>query len=107
MWKILTHCKTVPYKTAFLSRGGRVEEQTYGIFGIQTRTVSKSRSSGYIVTVEVEGYKVNMLIDTGTVVSIGPEQIYKDHLSHLPLKKARGLRSYSGDKLKLLGEVTV
>ena len=48
-----------------------------------------------------------MLIDTGAVVSIVPEQIYKDHLSHLPLKKARDLRSYSGDKLKLLGEVTV
>ena len=57
--------------------------------------------------VTVEGHKVNMLIDTGAVVSIVPEQIYKEHLSHLPLRKARDLRSYLSDKLKLLGEVTV
>ena len=79
---------------------GEVEEQTLGLFGIQT--VSKSVSSGYMVTVGVEGYEISMLIDTGAVVSIVPEQIYKEHLSHLPLRKTRDLRSYSGDKLKLL-----
>ena len=86
---------------------GEVEEQTYGLFGIQTCAVSKSVSGAYMVTVEMEGHKVDMLIDTGAVVSIVPEHIYKMHLSQLPLRKARDLRSYSGDKLNLLGEVTV
>ena len=48
-----------------------------------------------------------MLIDTGVVVSIVPEWVYKKYLSHLSLRKARPLRSYSGDKLNLLREVTV
>ena len=33
--------------------------------------------------------------------------MYRKHLSQLPLKEARELRSYSGDKLDLLGELTV
>ena len=56
---------------------------------------------------EVEGHKVDMLIDTGAVVSVVPEWVYKKYLSHLSLRKARPLRSYSGDKLNLLEEVTV
>jgi len=84
---------------------GEVEEQTFGLYGIQT--VTKTGSSGYVVTVDVEGHKVAMLVDTGAVVSIVPEQIYRKYLSHLPLRKARDLRSYSGDKLKLLGKITV
>ena len=48
-----------------------------------------------------------MLLDTGAVVSVASEQIYKKYLSHLPLREARNLRSYSWEKLKLLGEITV
>jgi len=79
---------------------GEVEEQTFGLHGIQT--VTKTGPSGYVVTmdVDVEGHKVAMLV---AVVSIVPEQIYRKYLSHLPLRKAWDLRSYLGDKLNLLG----
>jgi len=63
-----------------------VEEQTFGLYGIQTMT--KTGSSGYVVTVDAEGHKVTMLADTGTAVSIVPEHIYRKYLSHLPLRKA-------------------
>ena len=41
------------------------------------------------------------------IPTIVPEKIYREHLSHLPVRQARDLRSYSGDKLNLLGEVMV
>ena len=56
---------------------------------------------------KVNGHTVNMLVDTGAVVSVVSEWIYQKFWSHLPLKKARELRSYIGDKLKLVGELTV
>ena len=60
-----------------------------------------------MVSVKVNGHPVDMIVYTGAVVSIVPEHIYRKHLSQLPLKEARELRSYSGDKLDLLGELTV
>ena len=82
---------------------GEVEEQeTCGLYGIQT--VSKSKSSGYTVSVKVNGHLVDMLVDIGAVVSVVPKNIYRNQV---PLRKARDLRSYSGDKLNLLGELTV
>ena len=52
-------------------------------------------------------HSVDMLVDTGAVVSIASKHIYRKQLSHVPLRKASDLRSYSGDKLHLLGELTV
>ena len=86
---------------------GEVDQELdeYGQYGIHT--VTRSRSSAYIVDMKVNGHTVNMLEDTGAVVSVVPEWIYQKFWSHLPLKKARELRSYTGDKLKLVGELTV
>ena len=56
---------------------------------------------------KVNDHTVNMLVDTGAVVSVVPEWIYQKLWSHLPLKKAEELRSYTGDKLKLVGELIV
>lgn len=87
---------------------GEVEEQeqeTYGLYGI--KTVTKSRSSAYMITVKVNGHMLEMIVDTGAVVSVVPEWMYQKYLAHLPLVKARDLRSYSGDRLELLGESTV
>ena len=53
------------------------------------------------------GHTVNMLADTGAVMSVVPEWICQKFWSHLLLKKARELKSYTGDKLKLVGELTV
>ena len=60
-----------------------------------------------MISVKINGHPIDMLVDTGAVVSIAPEYLYRKHLSQLPLKEARELRSYSGDKLDLLGEFTV
>ena len=49
---------------------------------------------------------VDMEIDTGVVVSIIPKGIYLDKLSQLPLVKLKVvLKTYSGECLRLLGEV--
>ena len=56
----------------------------YG-YGIQV--VSKSRASLCMITISVEGHSVEMLLDTGAVVSIVPEKIYREHLSHLPIRQ--------------------
>ena len=71
----------MPYK-AVLPREIEETDETYGLYGIQA--VSKSRASGYMITVSVEGHNVEVLLDTGAVVSIVPEKIYREHLSHLP-----------------------
>ena len=90
----------MPYQEC-LPRVGR-RARNIGLYGI--KTVTKSRSSAYMVSVKVNGHPVDMSVDTGAVVSIAPEHIYRKHLSQLPSKEAREFRSYSGDKL---GELTV
>ena len=60
-----------------------------------------------MVSVKINGHPINMLVDKEAMVSIAPEYLYRKHLSQLPLKEARELRSYSGDKLDLLSELTV
>lgn len=69
--------------------------------------VTKSNKTGYTVDIEIEGHKVNMQLDTGAVVSIIPETLYNKILAKQHLTKTRPLRSYSGDKLDLLGELQV
>ena len=47
-----------------------------------------------------------MEIDTGAAVSIIPDGIYRDKLSQHPLVKSKVvLKTYSGERLQLLGEV--
>ena len=69
--------------------------------------MTKSKSSAYMVPVKINGHLVDMLVDTRPVVFTAPEYLYRKYLSQLPLKEARELRSYSGGKLDLLGELTV
>ena len=69
--------------------------------------VTKSNNAGYTVDIEIEGHKVNMQLDTGAAVSIIPETLYNKILTKRHLTRTRPLRSYSGDKLDLLGESQV
>ena len=48
-----------------------------------------------------------MQLDTGAAVSIIPETLYNKILTKRHLTRIRPLRSYSGDKLDLLGELQV
>ena len=56
---------------------GKVDQELdeYGQYGIHT--VTRSRSSAYIVDMKVNGHTVNMLVDTGAVVSVVSEWIYQ------------------------------
>ena len=69
--------------------------------------VTKSNKAEYTVDIEIEGHKVNMQLDTGAAVSIIPETLYNKILTKRHLTRTRPLRSYSGDKLDLLGELQV
>lgn len=48
-----------------------------------------------------------MQLDTGTAISIIPETIYSKFLTRQRLTKTRPIRSYSGEKLDLIGELQV
>ena len=75
MWQDWSHKQKVPYQE-YLAR--EVEEQeTFELYGI--KTVTKSRSSAYMVSVKVNGHPVDMIVDTGAVVSIAPEHMYKNN----------------------------
>lgn len=101
MWKDWPHQKEMQGQTDFSrrSRGARARN----IWAVWT----KSRSSAYMITVKVNGHMLEMIVDTGAVVSVVPEWMYQKYLAHLPLVKVRNLRSYSGDRLELLGKSTV
>ena len=68
---------------------------------------AKSTKAGYLVTVAIGGNNVAMQLDTGAAVSIIPETTYKSHLSKFTLTETKPLKSYSGDKLELLGQIRV
>ena len=56
-----------------------------------------------MVTVGVEGHDMEMLLDTGAIVSIVPEKLYRDHLSHLPMRQAPGFEKLFRGQGKLAG----
>ena len=56
----------------------------------------------------IKGCPLGMEIDTGARVSDVSESFYKQYLAHMQLNPtAKKLRSYSGDALKVLGELDV
>ena len=59
-------------------------------------------------TLIIDGCPSSMEIDTGASVSVVSESFYKQYLAHMQLTPtAKKLRSYSGDILKVLGEIDV
>ena len=42
-----------------------------------------------MVSVKINGHPVDMLVDTGAIVSIVSEYLYSKYLAQLPLKEAR------------------
>ena len=68
---------------------------------------AKSTKAGYLVIVTIGGHDVTMQLDTGAAVSIIPEATYKSHLSKYTLTETKPLKSYSRDKLELLGQIRV
>ena len=60
------------------------------------------------VGLEIQGKPVVMEVDIGTTVSVISETTYKDLFSNLTLKKVpMGLKTYTGERIPVLGEVVV
>ena len=84
-----------------MSQEDSVEEEL-GLYGVYTKPEVKK----YTVNIQIDKEYVDMEIDTGAAVSIIPKGIYLDKLSQHPLVKSKVvLKTYSGERLQLLGEV--
>uniref|UniRef100_H2ZXE1 Peptidase A2 domain-containing protein n=1 Tax=Latimeria chalumnae TaxID=7897 RepID=H2ZXE1_LATCH len=58
--------------------------------------------------IHLDNKPVDMQLDTGATVTIVPETVYKKKLSHIPLESTSlQLKTYSGEKIALLGKVKV
>ncbi|XP_068739646.1 uncharacterized protein [Montipora capricornis] len=76
--------------------------------GLYTLTSTDQRRSGYQVQLLLDGKPVRMEVDTGSAKSIISETVYKKLFQHLPLKPTHFyLKTYSGERLTLLGEFQV
>ena len=77
------------------------EDEELGIF-----TIQKDRA--LTVSMMVEGERITMQIDTGAAVTVISKELYQEKFKHLPLQPTKMiLRTYSGEKLELLGKILV
>ena len=59
-------------------------------------------------SLEIDGKTIPFIVDTGATVSVMGEEEYLSSLSHLPLRKSSVvLKGYSGQVLKVMGEIMV
>ena len=60
------------------------------------------------VQVIMEGQPIKMELDTGAAVSIMPYTMYKEKMAHIQLRKSTvNLKTYTGQRVRPLGEITV
>ena len=60
------------------------------------------------VQVIMEGQPIKMELDTGAALSIMPYTMYKEKMSHIQLQKSTvNLKTYTGQRVRPLGEITV
>ena len=90
-----------------VSQSASADDDMCGL-GLYTLTSADQRRSGYQVQLLLEGKPVKMEVDTGSAVSIISETAYNKLFQHLPLKPTHFyLKTYSGERLTLLGEFQV
>ena len=78
----------------------------YGVYS--TYTVGALKSTGIRVPVCIEGTDFDMQLDTAAEVSLLLENVYRKHLSHLPLKPVGiVLKTYENQTVELVGEILV
>ena len=62
----------------------------------------------YQVDIQIGSKSIKMEIDTGSGVSIVSENIYENNFSDFPLKQTEiKLKSYSGQKIEIVGQCEV
>ena len=91
--------------------GEEVEEEAYAIFNLPTKKKPSASLKPLRVTVLADGLTLELEVDTGASVSIINEKVYHDTWPaavrpSLQMSKAC-LRTYTGEKLKVVGEITV
>lgn len=88
-----------------LKPGSPDEVIEYYIASIKVETIL---SKAYCVILAKQGITIRMELDTGSAVSIILERILIKHLRHLKLQLVTTcFRTYSGEKLMPLGNITV
>ena len=80
-------------------------EETLHLNGVHV--VTKQKTKGYYVDVDIDGHSVAMQLDKGTAVSIIPDTIYNKYLTGQCLTETKPLKSYLGNQLDLLEELEV
>ena len=100
------HFKSKVFKTKYVDQDDSNDEdpteEELGLYGVYTMPEVRK----YQVNIRVDNENIVMEIDTGAAVSIIPQELYETKLSHLPLSKSKVvLKTYSGERLQVLGEV--
>ena len=100
------HFKSKVFKTKYVDQDDSNDEdpteEELGLYGVYTMPEVRK----YQANIRVDNENIVMEIDTGAAVSIIPQELYETKLSHLPLSKSKAvLKTYSGERLQVLGEV--
>ena len=103
MWQDRPHSKEMSFQS-YNASSGRARKLSKFEWYLHSDQV---KQTGYTVDVEIDGHTVTMQVDTGAAVSIIPDTVYSKLLTRRCLTETRPLRSYSGEKLDLLGELQV
>ena len=79
-------CKGKPRVRAVTEEAPKGDDNHFGVYS--TYTAGALKSTGIRVPVCIEGTNFDMQLDTAADVSLLPENLYRKHLSHLPMKPA-------------------
>ena len=81
------------------------QEEELGVFVVKR---AEESPSPIMVTVEVEGVKLPMEVDTGVGVSIVSIETWEQHFPKLPLRESQvRLKTYTSETMAVLGEQDV
>ena len=70
--------------------------------------LTHSQDTPITLTPLVNGVQFPMKLDTGATVSLASEEVWKVHFNACPLKPCRTLlQTYTGERLQVLGQLTV
>ena len=99
-------CKGKPRVRAVTEEAPKGGDNHFGLYS--TYTVGALKSTGIRVPVCIEGTNFDMQLDTAADVSFLPENLYRNHLSHLPLKPAGiVLKTYENQTVELVRKILV
>ena len=74
----------------------------------QLFAISEPRYSPMVVKPTVDGVELKMELDTGATVSLESERVWKEVFKKCPLEKCQTLlRTYTGERLPVLGQLNV